>query len=451
VPYDQRAIELDPNFAMGYLALGVDYSGQTETGRAAEYFKKAFELRQNTSERERLRIQAEYYSGVTGELDKAAQTYREEIANYPRRSGAYNNLGNVYAGLGQYEKAAEMLRQSHQMSPETGADYGNLANAFLALQRYDQAENLVQEARARTVEDDILEMAAYALAFLKGDAQGRAERLAWLNNKPDYENYALALESDTAAYSGHLKQARAFTQKAVASAVHSDNKESAAIWLENAALREAAFGYATEARQATAQGLKLAPSSPGMRAEAALASAASGDVASATSLARDLARDFPLDTQMQGLWLPSIRAQLALNKEKKDPAAAIASLQSSLQTGAQLEYGQIVFTLNLSCLYSVYVRGEAYLAAGQGSAAAAEFQKIFDHTGIVWNCWTGALAHLGMARANAMQSKISQGADSDAARVRALTAYKDFLALWKDADADIPILKQANAEYAKLQ
>ena len=167
VPYDQRAIELDPNFAMGYLALGVDYSGQTETGRAAEYFKKAFQLRQNISERERLRIQAEYYSGVTGELDKAAQTYREEIANYPRRSGAYNNLGNVYAGLGQYEKAAEMLRQSHQMSPETGADYGNLANVFLALQRYDQAENLVQEARARKVEDDILEMAAYALRSLR--------------------------------------------------------------------------------------------------------------------------------------------------------------------------------------------------------------------------------------------------------------------------------------------
>jgi hypothetical protein len=342
-----------------------------------------------------------------------------------------------------------MLRQSHQMSPETGADYGNLANVFLALQRYDQAENLVQEAHSRKVEDDILEMAAYALAFLKGDAQGKAERLAWLNSKPDYENYALALEADTAAYSGHLKQARVLTQKAVASAVHSDNKESAAIWLENAALREAAFGYATEARQATAQGLKLAPSSPGVRAEAALASAASGNPATAISLYRDLARDFPLDTQMRGLWQPSILAQLAL--DKKDRVAAIESLNPSLQTGEQLEYGQIVFTLNLSCLNTVYLRGEAYLAAGQGSAAAGEFQKILDHSGIVWNCWTGALAHLGVARANALQSKTYQGADADAARVRALAAYKDFLALWKDADSDIPILKQANAEYARLQ
>jgi Tfp pilus assembly protein PilF len=449
LPYDQRAIELDPNFAMGYLALGVDYSGQTETGRAAEYFKKAFELRQNISERERLRIQAEYYTGVTGELEKAAQTYREEIANYPRRSGAYNNLGNVYAGLGQYEKAAEMLRQSHRMSPDTGADYGNLANVLLALRRFDEVENLLQEARTRKVEDDILEMAGYALAFLRGDAQGRTERLAWFNNKPDYENYALALEAETAAYSGHLKQARVLTQKAADSAVHSDNKESAAIWLENAALREAAFGYPAEARQAMAQGLKLAPGSPGVRAEAALASAASADSATAASLARDLARDFPLDTQMQGFWLPGIQAQLALNK--KDPASAIAALQSSLQTGGQLEFGQIVFTLNLTCLYPVYVRGEAYLAAGQGSAAAAEFQKILDHSGLVWNCWTGALAHLGLARANALQAKNSQGANSDAARVRALAAYKDFLALWKDADSNIPILKQANAEYARLQ
>jgi hypothetical protein len=149
---------------------------------------------------------------------------------------------------------------------------------------------------------------------------------------------------------------------------------------------------------------------------------------------------------MQSLWLPTIRAQLALNH--KDATTAINSLQSALPP---IEYGQIVFAANLSCLYPTYIRGEAYLAAGQGNSAAAEFQKILDHSGIVWNCWTGALAHLGVARANALQSKTSQGADADAARVRALAAYKDFLTLWKDADPDIPILKQAKAEYAKLQ
>ena len=170
-----------------------------------------------------------------------------------------------------------------------------------------------------------------------------------------------------------------------------------------------------------------------------------GDTARAESLAQDLGKRFPLDTQMQSLWLPAIQAQLAL--DRKNPAAAL----NALQAASPIELGQIPFVTNISCLYPVYVRGEAYLAAGQGSAAAAEFQKILDHSGIVWNCWTGALAHLGVARANALQARTSQGADADAARVRALAAYKDFLTLWKDADPDIPILKEAKAEYAKLQ
>jgi serine/threonine protein kinase/tetratricopeptide (TPR) repeat protein len=447
--YDLRAIELDPGFAMGYLAVGIDYTEEAETGRAAEYFKKAFELRQNTSEREKLSIEAEYYSGVTGELEKSAQTYREQIANYPRRSGAYNNLGNMYAALGEYQRAEEMLRQSHQMSPDKSADYANLGNVLLALQRFDEARKLEEEAQARKLQDDLITVALYALAFLEGDSQGRAQQVAWFNSKPEYENYGLSLEADTAAYAGRLGQARVLTQGAVDSSEHTDNKESAAIWLEHAALRETAFGNTVESRRAVAGGLKLAPASPGVRVEAALASAMLGDSTRAELLTQDLARDFPLDTQVQGLWLPSIRAQLAL--DRKDPAAAIGLLQSALQSGGQLELGQIGFALNLSCLYSVYVRGEAYLAAGQGGAAAAEFQKIIDHNGIVWNCWTGALAHLGLARANALESRTSQGADADARRSRALAAYKDFFTLWKDADPDIPILKEARAEYAKLQ
>jgi tetratricopeptide (TPR) repeat protein len=191
--------------------------------------------------------------------------------------------------------------------------------------------------------------------------------------------------------------------------------------------------------------LKLASSSQGVESEAALAFAMAGDTARADSLAQDLGKRFPLDTQMQSLWLPAIRAQLALDRKNSASALSIP------QAASPLEFGQIVFVNNLSCLYPVYVRGEAYLADGQGSAAAAEFQKILDHSGIIWNCWTGALAHLGVARANALQSKASQGVDADAARVRALNAYKDFLTLWKDADLDIPILKEAKAEYAKLR
>jgi tetratricopeptide (TPR) repeat protein len=201
----------------------------------------------------------------------------------------------------------------------------------------------------------------------------------------------------------------------------------------------------TDAKQAVAEGLKLVPASQSVEVEAALAFAMAGDAEQAESLAQDLNKRFQLDTQMQSLWLPAIHAQMALNR--KNPASAV----NSLQAASGIELGQIAFVANMSCLYPTYVRGEAYLAAGQGSAAAAEFQKIIDHSGIVWNCWTGALAHLGLARANALQAKTSQGADADAARTRALTAYKDFLTLWKDADPDILIYRQAKAEYAKLQ
>jgi tetratricopeptide (TPR) repeat protein len=242
-----------------------------------------------------------------------------------------------------------------------------------------------------------------------------------------------------------MGKARELTKRAVDSAVRADNKENGAIYLAIAAQQQAAYGFAAEARQSAAEALKLVPTSHGVEVEAALTFAMAGDTARAESLAQDLGKRFPLDTQMQALWLPAIQAQLAL--DKKNPAAALTAVQAA----SPIELGQIVFLDNISCLYSVYVRGQAYLSAGQGSAAADEFQKILVHNGIVWNCWTGALAHLGVARANALQSRTSQGADADASRVRALAAYKDFLTLWKDADPDVPILKQAKAEYAKLQ
>jgi hypothetical protein len=231
----------------------------------------------------------------------------------------------------------------------------------------------------------------------------------------------------------------------VDSAIRIDSKESGAVWQAIAAQQEAAYGNAAEARQIAAEALKLAPASQSVEVEAALAFAIAGDTARAESLAEDLGKRFPLDTHLQTLWLSVIQAQLALNK--KNPGLAL----NDLRAATPIELGEIQFLNNISCLYHVYVRGAAYLAAGQGNAAAAEFQKILDHSGIVWNCWTGALAHLGVARANALQATTSQGADADAARVRALAAYKDFLTLWKDADPDIPILKQAKAEYAKLQ
>jgi tetratricopeptide (TPR) repeat protein len=416
-----------------------------ELGRASEYYVKAFQLRAHASEREKLQIAATYYSNVTGELDKAAQTFEEMIQSYPRDYRAHLDLGNVYTSQGQYEKGTESYRQSLRLAPDNLAPSADLANGLLSLQRFDEARQVIREAQARKLDDVVLHNALYALAFLGADAAAMAEQQTWFAGKPDYENFGLALASDTEAYGGHLGKARELTKRAVDSAIRADSKESGAIWQANAALEQAAYGNPTEARQLAADALKLVPTSQGVESEAALAFAMAGDTARAEPLAQDLGKRFPLDTQIQSLWLPAIQAQLAL--DKKNPALAL----NALQAASRVELGQINFAINISCLYPTYVRGEAYLAAGQGSAAAAEFQKILDHSGIVWNCWTGTLAHLGVARANALQSRTSQGADADAARVRALAAYKDFLTLWKDADPDIPILKEAKAEYAKLQ
>jgi len=445
LPYHQRAIELDPNFAAGYEAVGTVYLSLGEVGRARNYLIKAFQLRENASEWEKLTISADYYRIVTGQLDKAALTLQEVIESYPRGSSGYAYLGMIYGAQGQYEKGMESMRQSVRLAPDRVGSYTWIANFALALRRSDETRQIVSEAQAKKLDSDVFHNALYGLAFLEANSAAMAAQQQWFASNPDYENEGLALASDTEAYEGHVTKARDLTKRAVDSAVRTDNKENAAIYLTNAAVQQAAYGNPAEARQSAAAALKLVPTSQSVEVEAALAFAMAGDAARAQSLAAELNQNFPLDTQMQSLWLPAIEGQLAL--DRRNPAAAITSLQAA----SGIELGEIQFVNNISCLYHVYVRGEAYLAAGQGSAADAEFQKVIDHGGIVWNCWTGALARLGVARANALQAKSSQGADADAARVRALAAYKDFLTLWRDADPDIPILKQAKAEYAKLQ
>jgi DNA-binding winged helix-turn-helix (wHTH) protein/tetratricopeptide (TPR) repeat protein len=444
LPYDQRAIDLDPNFAMGYLLLGYDYTNLGEVGRAGEYLTKAFQLREHASEMEKLEITAAYYRNVTGELDKAARISQEWIESYPRDVDAYIALDLVYGAQGQYEKAVEITKQAVRLVPGRAFCYMNLANYTIALQHFDETRQVIHEAQARKLDDFILHNVLYALAFLGADSGAMAEQQQWFAGKRE-ENVGVALASDTEAYIGHLRKSRELTKRAVDLAIRSDSKESGAIWQANAALQEAAYGNAVEARQMAAAALKLAPASQGVESEVALAFAMVGDTGRAESLAQDSGKHFPLDTQVQSLWLSAIQAQLAL--DRKNPTAGL----NALQTASPIELGQILFVNNISCLDHVYIRGEAYLAGGQGAAAAAEFQKILDHSGIVWNCWTGALARLGVARANALQARTAQGAAADTGRVRALAAYKDFLTLWKDADPDIPILKQAKAEYAKLQ
>jgi serine/threonine protein kinase/tetratricopeptide (TPR) repeat protein len=445
LPHHQRAIELDPNFALGYQGVGDDYYSMGQLGRANEFYTKAFQLREHVSEWERLQITVSYYSNVTGEVDKTAQACQEGIQAYPRDGRAYWQLGNAYASLGQWEKATEAYSDSLRIAPNQDI-YGVLLQGFLALQQFDKARQGIREVEAEKLEDSIARSAMYGLAFLGSDSQAMAEQQQWYTSKLD-ENLGLSLASDTEAYAGRLHKARELTNQAVDSAIRADSRETGAIWRGIAAQREAAFGNVGDAKQTAEEGLKLYPAiaSQGVAVEAGLAFAVAGDTAKAESLAQDLNKRFPLDTQMQSLWLPAIRAQLALNRNS--PSEAITDLQAA----SSIELASMPFAANISCLYPAYIRGEAYLAARQGKEAATQFQKILDHSGIVWNCWTGALAHLGVARANALQAKTSQSADADAAHVRALAAYQAFLTLWKDADPDIPILKQAKAEYAKLE
>jgi eukaryotic-like serine/threonine-protein kinase len=442
---DQHAIELDPNFALAYYDTGDSYFSLNQLGRASEYYTKAFELRQHANNRSKLLITGNYYSTVTGEHDKAARTFHEMIESYPRSASAYFSLGEEYAAWGQYQSAAEMTARAQQLGPSELPAYSNLAGYQIALQQFDQARTTIAKAKARNIDGYMFHIPLYALAFIASDSSGMAEQQQWLASHPDSKHYSLSLAADTEAYAGKLAAARDLTKSAAAAGIAADSKENAALWWENAALREAASSNTTDASKDAAEGLNLAPDSQGAELEAALAYAMISDNGRAQSLANTLDKRYPLDTQVQSLWLPAIRAQVALNR--RNYSEAIRLLQT---VDSPLEFGEIFFATNPSCLYPTYIKAEAYLASGQAAEAASEFQKIIDHPGMVWNCSTGALAHLGLARADALESKKSTGAVADSARVRALTQYKHFLEIWKSADPAVSIFKAVKAEYAKL-
>jgi hypothetical protein len=304
---------------------------------------------------------------------------------------------------------------------------------------FEEAENLYNRLEKQMSANSFFETARYQLAFLQRDRVGMQRYFDAVMGKPGAEEKMLELKSDTEAYYGHLANAREFSGRAVDSARRS-GAQAAALLEAQSALREADFGNSAEAKRKAEAALRMA-SARDAQVLAALVLARAGDDVQAQRLSERLDREFPLDTLMQSYLLPTIRALLALNRS--DWKLALKLLKKT----SEYEFA----LTEAPPLYAAYVRGQSYLNARQGQEAATEFQTILNHSGIVGNFWTGALARLGVARANALQARTSQGADADAARVRALAAYKDFLTLWKDADPDIPILKQAKAEYAKLQ
>ena len=432
LPMFRLAAELDPNFAMAYTAMAVIYADLNQPGRAAEYARKAYGLREKVSARERLGIETTYYLNTTGELEKAAQVYELWQQIYPRDVAPYANLGMVFDTLGNYERLLEENREALRLEPNLETSYANLGNSYVALNRLDEAEAVYREAEQRKLGGEFLLQNRYSLAFLKNDTLQMAQLVAAVMGKPGAEDMLLTSHADTNAWHGKLKDARDLTQRAMESAKSNDAKETAAGYQAEAALREAETGNREQARADAKAAVKLAPNRD-VKATASLSLARAGDTAVAEELATELDQTFPLDTVVQRYWLPAIRAEVAL--QHRNPNRAIELLEAARAT----ELGQL--PLVGGCLCPAYLRGEAYLRLHDGSQAAAEYQKFIDHRGVVGNFQWGALARLGLARAYAMQGDT----------VKSRATYQDFLTLWKEADLDVPILKRAKAEYAKLQ
>ena len=431
-PFFQRAVDLDPSFAMANDLMGNDYFSLNEGGRGAEYIRKAYALRERVSEWERFNIEGDYYMFATGELEKAVQTYELCQQTYPRDEWAYIQVGVDFATLGNWEKALEEFRGALRLDPSIVANYVNLGITYTVLNRLDEAEAVYKQAEERKLEGEFLLQSRYWLAFLKGNAAQMAQLVSAAMGKPGAEDLLLATQADTEGWYGKLKNARELIGRAMDSAQRNDAKEAAAAYQAAAALREVEAGNREQARAEAHAALKLAPNRD-VRAMAALALARAGDMAGGEKLATELDKTFPLGTLVQRYWLPTIRAAVALERHDPNRAIELLKVASTVELSEPTQ-----FTIFLC---PVYVRGEAHLTLRDGNRAAAEFQKFIDHRGLVMNFPWGALARLGLARAYAFEG--------DTAKARA--AYQDFLTLWKDADPDVPILKEAKAEYAKLQ
>jgi tetratricopeptide (TPR) repeat protein len=415
------------------------YGDIGESALSAENTSRAHQLRDRASDQERFFISLTYDLQVTGNLEKSHQTCDLWIQTYPRSWLPHGLLsGGIYPPLGKYEKAAEEAQTAIRIDPDFSIGYANLTASYLSQGRMADAENTLQRASERKLDIPDFYVLRYVIAFLKDDKTGMEREAARPREKPGVDDWMSNAEGFVAAYAGRLEEARKMSRRAADLARKDDRRETEALYETDAAVREALFGNVSSAKQGTKRALELSKSRD-VGYGAGLALALSGDSFRSQAVSDDLSRRFPEDTRIQFIYLPTLSALLALNN--REPSKAIESLQTAIpyELGTPSEGGS-EFLLGTSNLYPAYVRGVAYLVARRGREAAAEFQKILDHRGTVASDPIGALAHLQLGRAYALAGD----------KAKARSAYQDFLTLWKDADPDIPILKQAQAEHANL-
>ena len=432
VPQFQRAIQLDPNLAMAYASLGTTYHNLGEKELAAENTRRAFELRAKVSEREKFYIESHYHHFVTGDLEKAKEVYELWAQTYPRDSGPPNNLGVVYQTLGQYEKSLEEFRATQRLAPNDAVGYSNVLSVLVNLNRVKEARAIAAEAASKKLDSSGIRFALYQLAFLQSDDSGIADQVSWAADRPGDDAVMLYYEADTAAYYGELNKARDLSRQAIAAAERAERPERAAVCQAAAGLREALFGNGAEAKRNAGAALKSS-NARDVQFLSTLALAMVGDKERAVEFADALKSRFPQDTIVQFNYLPTIYAQIALFDG--DAARAIEFLRAA----TPYELGLAASSNYSTYMYPVYVRGQSYLAARQGSTAVAEFQKILNWPGVVSNEPIGALALLGLARAHAMNGETAD----------ARASYNNFLSLWKNADSSFPFLSAVKAEVPK--